>query len=233
LNRSDIAILSWKNPEIRKKRIEALQEAHRSEKGRKNHSRALKKYFSDPENLKERKQALKETWAKPENKVKIIEIAKMGSIAALSPKGRRNLNRANQNPELRKSRSLVAKKYVHKRMLNKDKYSKLNKFLEEKMNSIGLFPVREYPLGPYAVDFCFVDEKLVIEADGDFWHANPEFLKEKGRTELYSMQKRTITLDKAKNTYLKNHGWKLLRFWERDIKSNPEECLRKIQASLK
>lgn len=41
------------------------------------------------------------------------------------------------------------------------------------MSDAGLEPEKEYPIGPYYVDFCFPENKLVIEADGDWWHANP------------------------------------------------------------
>jgi very-short-patch-repair endonuclease len=150
----------------------------------------------------------------------------------MSPEGIKNRDLANLRPDVRKKRSETAKKNTYKRMMNKDKYSKLNKFLEEKMNESGLYPIREYPIGPYSVDFCFPEEKLIIEADGDFWHANPELLKERNKTTLYPLQKKTIALDKAKNSYLKNHGWILFRFWERDIYKNLENCLIEIKNYL-
>jgi very-short-patch-repair endonuclease len=189
--------------------VEAIQKAHKSEEVRKKHSDATKAFMAVPENLEARKKKLKETWAKPENRQKILELAIIGLKAANSPEGLKNRALANLRPEVKKKRSEIAKRNTYKRMINKDKYSKLNKFFEQKMNENNLYPEHEYPMGPYAVDFCFPENKLVIEADGDFWHANPEFLKERNKTFLYPFQKKTIALDKAKNTYLRNHGWKL------------------------
>jgi len=204
------------------------------EEVRKNHSKAMIKMYAGmtKEQRQEKRNKLKETWAQPENRKKILEISRKGLEAANSPEGRKNFNKANQSEPLRKKRSEIAKNNTHKRMLSKKKYSELNIFFEQKMNNIGLYPIREYPLGPYCVDFCFPENKLVIEADGDFWHANPEFLKERNSSKLYPFQKKTIAIDKAKNTYLKNHGWKLLRFWERDIKKDYEKCLLKIKEYL-
>jgi very-short-patch-repair endonuclease len=229
---SESATLSWKDPEIRARRVEALRKAHRSDVTRKRHSEATRKFLSDPVNLEKRKVSLREAWAKPENKKKLKELSKMGLQAAMAPAGRDNFYKANKDEGLRKKRSEIAKKNCHKRMKGKSKYSKLNDFFEQKMNAADLYPKREYPLGYYSVDFCFPENKLVVEADGDFWHANPEFLKERHITNLYSMQKKTMTLDKAKNTYLKNHGWTVLRFWERDIKNKTEKCLLEITENL-
>lgn len=228
LNRKQIAINTWKDPEIRKRRIEALRKAHRSEQGRKNHSDASKRYFSIPENVERRKVVLKETWAKPENRKKLDEIIKIGLEAASTDQARKNHKRSQNKPELKAARSQRAKKNLRNLLTNRKNYSKLNQFLEMKMSQIGLFPEPEHPVGPYMVDFCFPDKKLIVEADGDWWHANPAFMKERDLTELHPIQKKMAILDKAKNTYAMNHGWTILRFWERDVYRKTESCLNKI-----
>jgi very-short-patch-repair endonuclease len=229
---SESATLSWKDPEIRARRVEALRKAHGSDEVRKRHSEATKLFMSNPVNLEARRAVLKKTWARPENREKLDKIIQIGLKAAMSPIGRENFYKANKSCALRKKRSDNAKKNCHKRLSSRSRYSKLNDFFEQKMNMAGLYPKREYPIGYYCVDFCFPEKRLVVEADGDFWHANPEFMKEKGKTELYSMQKKTVVRDKSKNTYLKNHEWAILRFWERDIKDKSENCLSIIKESL-
>lgn len=84
----------------------------------------------------------------------------------------------------------------------------------------------------YSKEYTDFLRKRIVEADGDWWHANPEFMRERKITKLHSIQKKMIRLDKAKNIYLKNHEWKLLRFWERDIYNNTELCLHKIKEAL-
>ena len=230
--RSQASIDSWKDPEKRKNRVDALRDAHRSEQGRKNHSNAMQKYLSIPGNQEKRNKILKETWAKPENRKKLEGIIQIGLKAAASPEGQANLRKALQNPKIRKMMSENAKKNLVKLLKNRVKYTKLNEFLRLKMEEEGLEPEKEYSIGPYFVDFCFVENKLVVEADGDWWHANPEFIKERKIIELHPIQKKMARLDKAKNTYLKNHGWKILRFWERDIYKKTAFCIKTIKDSL-
>lgn len=226
--------ISWKNSLTRKNRVKALGEAHRSEEGRNNHSMATKSFHEGltPEQKQAFRDNLKQTWAKPDLREKIIELSKIGLIAAMSPEGRARNKEAQNRPELREKRRIAAKKRLHNLLLNRQKYSGLNAFLKSKMEETGLNPIPEYEIGPYSVDFCFPDKRLVVEADGDWWHANPEFMQERRLTELHPIQKKMTLLDKRKNTYLMNHDWKLLRFWERDIKSNPEICLTKIKEIL-
>lgn len=230
--RSISAKNSWCDPEIRKRRVEALRKAHRSSIVRKRHSEATRKFLTNPNNLKKRKETLKKAWAKPEKRAKLENIIQLGLAAALSEKGRANHKKANQDPELRKSRSHRAKENISKILRERRKYSKLNKFFKEQMKLAGLNPCSEYPIGPYCVDFCFPKYKLVVEADGDWWHGNPVWMKERGRTTLHPIQKKMIRLDKAKDTYLKNHDWKILRFWERQVYRETSCCIDDIRKKM-
>jgi len=57
-------------------------------------------------------------------------------------------------------------------------------------------------------DFYIPGKKLVIYADGDYWHNLPE----------YKIR------DKKQNKILKEKGYKVLRFWEHEINKEPEKC---------
>ena len=61
----------------------------------------------------------------------------------------------------------------------------------------------------------FVEPNICIEADGDYWHT--------------LNQKR----DELVNFELKKQGMSVLRFWESDLKTNPEKCLQKILSAIK
>lgn len=56
-------------------------------------------------------------------------------------------------------------------------------------------------------------KKIAIFIDGNYWHNYP-YLR---------------IWDKCCNTYLKNNGWKVLRFWESDIKNNPDLIIYKLK----
>ena len=226
------ACQTWKDVSIRSKREKALKLAHNTPEAIRRHSDATRRTMADPIKLEKRKVALKKAWAEPEKRAKLEKIIKMGLDAAMSPEGRKNFKEAQKNPELRKKRSEIALKNIRKRLINRVKFSRLNIFLGEQMKSVGLHPEQEYIIGPYSVDFCFTEKRLIVEADGDFWHANPEFMKDRNITELLPLQRKTVGRDKARNTYFSNRGWKTLRFWERDIYSDPDKCISIIKEVL-
>ena len=78
-------------------------------------------------------------------------------------------------------------------------------------------------------DFYIPIKNTIIEVDGDFWHCNPNT---KFALPEYKTQKKNIKRDKQKNQWAKDNGFRLLRFWENDIKNNIRSaCLtdRKIK----
>lgn len=74
----------------------------------------------------------------------------------------------------------------------------------------------QYQIGPYTCDFCLPAHELIIEADGTYWHS----------------KKKSQRIDKAKNTYLRNRGYKLLRLSEADINARPDWCKEQISLAI-
>jgi len=70
----------------------------------------------------------------------------------------------------------------------------------------------EYPVRFYHLDIALLDSKINIEVDGDWWHGNPKFYPQQNKN-----QKRRISSDKSKTTYLTNRGWKVLRYYQSDL----------------
>ena len=56
----------------------------------------------------------------------------------------------------------------------------------------------------FRCDFAIPSKKIIIECDGDYWH-NLDRVKKK---------------DRAENAYIIKCGWKILRFWEYELKNN-------------
>lgn len=83
-------------------------------------------------------------------------------------------------------------------------------------------------------DFIFPKKKLVIFIDGDFWHGYNWKKLHKVPPEKYwqAKIKRTIARDKKYTRQLKKAGWKVLRFWENEIKMNPLKCLVEIRSAV-
>lgn len=76
--------------------------------------------------------------------------------------------------------------------------------------------VAQFAIAFYTVDFAFPDERLVVECDGTYWHGRPD------------QQWR----DRAKDTYLRNHGWQIIRLSEDDIRTNVPACVERVNAML-
>lgn len=74
---------------------------------------------------------------------------------------------------------------------------------------------RQVPVGSYIVDFCCRKPKLVIEIDGG-QHNDPKNIKS----------------DKARSDYLKNEGYKILRFWNNEVQENIDGIFQTILKNL-
>lgn len=81
----------------------------------------------------------------------------------------------------------------------------------------------EYEFGFYHIDIGIPFYKIAIEVDGDYWHGNQKIYKI-----LTKQQKDRQSRDKARNTYLANRGWIVLRFWTSKIDKEIEFCVNKI-----
>jgi very-short-patch-repair endonuclease len=78
-------------------------------------------------------------------------------------------------------------------------------------------------------DFKISGKKLLIEVDGDFWHCNPNsnFAEPK-----YASQISNLKQDEIKNKWCIDNGYKLLRFWETDIKNNLDDIIEILKKEL-
>lgn len=72
---------------------------------------------------------------------------------------------------------------------------------------------RQMPVGPYIVDFACFRERLIIELDGG-QHAD------------------NVDNDNKRTAYLNSRGWRVLRFWNNELRMNEEAVLMSIIAHL-
>ncbi len=109
----------------------------------------------------------------------------------------------------------------------------IEKIIESKLIEFGIaFTKPEHVIGHIdgKPDFVIPKYKIAIFCDGDFWHgydykkdkikSNHEFWNEKIES--------NILRDQEVNYKLKVKNWNIFRFWEHDIKSDPDECIVKI-----
>jgi very-short-patch-repair endonuclease len=67
-------------------------------------------------------------------------------------------------------------------------------------------------------DFLLTELNVIIECDGDYWHANPKFFPNPHDWQIKRKQ-----IDQQKNMIAQRNGYQLLRFWENDILNNFDE----------
>jgi DNA mismatch endonuclease (patch repair protein) len=87
--------------------------------------------------------------------------------------------------------------------------------------------------GKEKIDIAFPKKKLAIFVDGCFWHGCPlhSHLPKSHTDYWYPKLKKNIDRDKAKNRRLENQGWRVLRFWEHELR-DMERVIVEIQHSI-
>jgi very-short-patch-repair endonuclease len=72
---------------------------------------------------------------------------------------------------------------------------------------------RQHPIGPYVADFACTKHHLIIEADGG--------------------QHQESAHDERRDAWLARTGWRVLRFWNDDIRQNPDSVASIILDALR
>ena len=78
-------------------------------------------------------------------------------------------------------------------------------------------------------DFYVPQSNLLIEVDGDYFHANPEIYTE---GDLNKMQQRNVKNDEFKDILANGRGYNLIRVWESDLANKYEEVKLNIKKQL-
>ena len=102
-------------------------------------------------------------------------------------------------------------------MERKKRQTDIEELLDKAMIIAGIKFSKFYPIRnkwEYEPDFCIVDEKLIIEADGKIWHDKKKWK------------------DKKRDEFFNNLGWKTIRFSDDEIKNNIQGCIKKIWSEI-
>jgi DNA mismatch endonuclease (patch repair protein) len=87
------------------------------------------------------------------------------------------------------------------------------------------------------IDIAFPGRKIAIFIDGDMWHGNAWRLRGLNsleelfptRTEWWVNKiKRNMERDAEINQHLEERGWKVLRFWESRVLTEPDQVVSEI-----
>ncbi len=92
-------------------------------------------------------------------------------------------------------------------------------------------------------DIVFPTEKVAVFVDGDYWHgrmvreggieALQSYYTHKQQTYWVGKLSRNVTRDDRVTAELQSLGWKVLRFWESDIKRDVSPAARRVAAAVR
>lgn len=83
-------------------------------------------------------------------------------------------------------------------------------------------------------DFAFPRVKVAVFLDGCFWHGCPKCSRIPASNTAFWSAKfaRTAERDAAQTKELKRRGWKVLRFWEHELKGGMKGVVRRLEMTL-
>jgi very-short-patch-repair endonuclease len=115
----------------------------------------------------------------------------------------------------------------------KNKKTKLEVTFQTFLEILGLIEKKDFTyqkqVSSALFDFYIHNSNLLIEVDGDFHHCNPNSIH---KIPTFPIQIKTVGNDYRKNLIAEEKGFKLLRFWESDIKNKPEEIMSILRKEL-
>lgn len=86
-------------------------------------------------------------------------------------------------------------------------------------------------------DLTFKKYKVAVFVDSEYWHGknwDKEKLRIKSNRKFWWTKiESNIKRDKIVNKELKRQGWRILRFWGKEIDKKLELCIFKIEAELR
>ena len=144
------------------------------------------------------------------------------------------------NPAFRKKQSFDALKrwkdpIYRSKMINSfnisSKDTNIEKILQKELKNRNIKFKKHIPIICCIPDI-FIEPNICIFADGDHWHGNP--IKYKATDHIIGIKfaKDVWKRDMNINKKLINRNYKVLRFWESDIKNDIKSVITKIENSL-
>ena len=132
-----------------------------------------------------------------------------------------------------KHRKLETTPEISKRMGNVSlKGGKSETILAKALWGSGIRYRKNYRRLPGSPDIAITKYKVAVFVDGEFWHGeNWEVRKTKLKNNRdYWIEKieENIARDKRNDEALAEMGWITIHFWEKEVKKNLDECIKRV-----
>ena len=106
---------------------------------------------------------------------------------------------------------------------------------------------KNYKRLPGRPDIVLIKHHIAVFVDGEFWHGKGfnggydskkysslrEQLENSANSEFWIQKiSRNMERDRDNNAQLVSMGWKVIRFWSKDVLKNPELCVKTIEEAI-
>jgi DNA mismatch endonuclease, patch repair protein len=107
--------------------------------------------------------------------------------------------------------------------------SKPERSLKRALRHLGVNFIGNHPYKYGEIDIFIPVEKIALFADGEIWYADPRRFNPNDILPYSNRVAKDIWKKDFRNSeYLRSQGFIVIRFWEREIRSNIENCLETI-----
>lgn len=101
----------------------------------------------------------------------------------------------------------------------KKKNTNIELKIKNLLTSLNISFIEQYPIDCFIVDF-FVNNNLIIECLGDYWHCNSNNSRFNDSSKFNETQKKNLERDKRKIKYFDENNMNYLFLWESDINND-------------
>ncbi len=118
--------------------------------------------------------------------------------------------------------------------LIKSKNTAIEMILRRKLYSLGYRYRIHSASVPGKPDIVFSGKKIAVFCDSAFWHGKKYLAGEKFKTNNEFWERKisqNIERDAKVNSLLTQSGWRVLRFWDHEIKKDLDGCIRQIMSA--
>ena len=113
------------------------------------------------------------------------------------------------------------------------KNGSLEKLVQRELRGRGLRFRRHVRRLPGSPDIVFIEKKLAVFVDGDFWHGWRLPSWERKLSPFWRDKLRANRARDQRNfRKLRSFGWKVIRLWQHQVKRDVEQCMKRIENEL-
>jgi DNA mismatch endonuclease (patch repair protein) len=117
------------------------------------------------------------------------------------------------------------------------KNGKAETILAKRLWHSGIRYRKNYKGLPGSPDIAITKSRIAVFVDGEFWHGqNWEVRKVRLKANReYWIEKieENMARDRRNNSSLSEMGWKVIRFWEKEVLKDPDSCVQEVLSLIK